>query len=282
MKFKIVADSSADLTSFSGIPFASAPLKIVTSQKEYVDDATLDVEKMVDELAQYRGKSHTSCPSPADWESAFADAENVFCVSITSALSGSFNAAQTAKRDYEEVHPARKVFVIDSLSAGPELRLIIEKLKEHIDLGKTFEEICHAIAEYTQRTGLLFMLASMNNLANNGRVNPFVAKAAGLLGIRVVGKASDKGELETLEKCRGEKRALSCVLEQMRSLGHMGGKVRIGHIRNESAAHILKDMILSEFSNTDVEIYRSRGLCSFYAERSGLMIGFEKTAAFGH
>ncbi len=281
MDFKVVADSSADLTSFSGVPFACAPLKIVTAQKEYSDDASLDVDKMVDELAQYRGKSHTSCPSPADWEDAFADAENVFCVSITSALSGSFNAAQTAKRDYEEAHPNRKVFVIDSLSAGPELRLIIEKLKEHIDLGKTFEEICSAITEYTQRTGLLFMLASMNNLANNGRVNPFVARAAGLLGIRVVGKASDKGELDTLEKCRGEKRALSCVIEHMRSLGHRGGKVRIGHILNENAARVLKDMILSEFSNTDVEIYRSRGLCSFYAEKGGLMIGYEKANIVG-
>ena len=82
---KIVADSSADLVALSGVPFASTPLKIITSQKEYVDDKNLDVDQMVNELSFYNGKSSTSCPSPNDWLNAFSDAECVFCISITGA-----------------------------------------------------------------------------------------------------------------------------------------------------------------------------------------------------
>ncbi|MBQ8836642.1 MAG: DegV family protein [Clostridia bacterium] len=276
MNYKIVADSSADLVTFDGVDFASAPLKIITSEKEYVDDANLDVDKMVDELDKYNGKSSTACPSPADWMNGFGDADRVFCVSITGGLSGSYNAACVAKRDYEEKYPDRRVFVIDSLSAGPELRLIIEKLREYILDGKAFEEICKAITEYQKHTSLIFVLESMKNLARNGRVNPIVAKAAGLLGIRVVGKASDVGQLEPMEKCRGERNALASVVKIMKNLGTNIGKVHIGHCLNEGAAQKLKDMIVTEFENAKVEIYRIRGLCSFYAEKGGLMIGFER------
>lgn len=76
--FKIVADSSADLLTLEGVDFASSPLKIITTHKEYVDDSNLDVDKMVDELGSYSGKSSTSCPSPNDWLNAFSDAKYIF------------------------------------------------------------------------------------------------------------------------------------------------------------------------------------------------------------
>ncbi len=275
-KTKIVADSSADLVAFSKLPFSMAPLKIITSEKEYVDDENLDVNQMVFDLSKYSGKSKTACPAPADWMNAFGDEENVFCVSITGSLSGSYNAACVAKRDYEEKFPSRRAFVINSLSAGPELGLIVEKIADLVNTGKSFEDVCTEIMEYKEHTGLVFMLESLKNLANNGRVSPLVAKAAGLLGIRLVGKASDEGTLEPLEKCRGEQRALSSIVATMKKLGATDGKVKIGHCQNENAANKLKELILSEFKGADVEIYQSRGLCSFYAEKGGLMIGFEK------
>lgn len=282
MNYLIIADSSADFakrsTADSLIPFASVPLKIITSQKEYVDDDVLNVEQMVNELEAYKGRSSSSCPNPSDWLEAFGSAENVFCITITSGLSGSYNSACMAKAEYEELHPDRKVFVIDSLSTGPEMGLIVDKLEELINSGKSFEEICAEIKEYQSRTGLLFMLESMQNLANNGRVSPLVAKLAGILGIRVIGKASDVGTLEQLEKCRGEAKALPAFFEQMKSLGYRGGKVKIAHCLNESAANKLNEIIKKEFSDAKTEIYPCRGLCSFYAERGGLLVGFEKRA----
>ena len=198
-KFKIVADSSADTFAFDKTPFSSAALKIITSEKEFTDNQALNLKEMVDYLSNYKGKSSTSCPNCEDWLDAFGDAENVFCVTITSNLSGSYNAAMLAKDTYETEHPDRKVYVIDSLSAGPELRLIVEKLAELINEYGDFEKVRETICEYTKSTGLLFMLQSMKNLANNGRVSHIAAKMAGILGIRALGKASDIGTLEMLE-----------------------------------------------------------------------------------
>lgn len=273
---KIVSDSSSDVTSLKGVDFACAPLKIITSKKEYIDNEKLDVEGMVSDLLSNTEKTSTACPSVADWLDAFGDAEYIFCVTITSGLSGSYNSAEIAKKDYEEAHPGRKVCVIDSLSAGPELRLIIEKLSELIEEGKDFESIQKEIKEYQKHTGLIFMLESLKNLANNGRVSKLVASAAGILGIRLLGKASDEGTLEPLSKKPGERRALPSLRDLLKSLGYCGGKVRISHCLNEGGAKKLKELILEEFSKAQVEIYKARGLCSFYAEKGGLLVGFEK------
>ena len=271
---KIVVDSSANMTTNAAV--SSVPLKIITDEKEYIDDATLNTAAMVWDLQTYTGKSSTACPSPQDWLNAFGDKPYVFCIAITSNLSGSCNAANIAKADYEQEHPDRKVCVIDSLSTGGEMELIAEKIQELIGTDLSFDDICEKVKDYQQHTGLLFMLESMQNLANNGRVNKIVAKAAGILGIRAVGKASDVGTLQPLEKCRGEKKAITSLLAQLTTLGYEGGKVRISHCLNEQAALSLQAGIRSMYPQADIQIGTTGGLCSFYAEKGGMLIGFEK------
>ena len=275
MNVKIVADSSANLPTLAGIRYASVPLKIVTDEKEYVDDDTLNTEQMVCELEAYKGRSGTSCPSVGDWLEAFGDAEHVFTVAITSNLSGCHNAAVQAKEVYEETHPGRRVCCLDSLSTGPEMVLIAEKLVELIHEGLDFDTIETQIREYMKKTHLLFSLESLENLAKNGRVSKVVAKAAGILGIRVVGKASDVGTLQQMHKCRGEKKALQTILEEMEKHGFTGGKVRIAHGLNEKGAKAMLEVIRAAYPNIEATIVPFTGLCSFYAERGGIMVGFE-------
>ena len=273
---KIVADSSADTLILTGVDFASAPLTIVTDEREYVDDAALNVARMTENLLHYSGKSSTACPGVGDWLAAFGEAEEVFCVTITSNLSGSYNAAVIAAQTYMEQYPDRRVWVLDSLSTGPEMRLLLERLRDDVTAEMAFDAICKDVTAYSAKTGLLFVLESMKNLANNGRVSRLAATAAGLLGIRAVGKASDHGTLEMLEKCRGAKKALAAVVQNMEDLGYVGGAVRISHVGNEEAAQSLRDRLLETYADAHIEVYSARGLCSFYAEKGGLLIGFEK------
>ncbi len=274
--YRIVADSSADLLPNEYNNLNVAPLKIITSEKEFTDDANLNIKEMVDFLANYKGRSSSSCPNPQDWLSTFEDAEYIFCVPITAGLSGSYNSALVAKEMYESEHPDRKVFVLNTLSAGPELALAVEKLLQLIKQGLEFEEICQQINEYMRKTGLLFMLESMKNLANNGRVNPLVAKAAGLLGIRVVGRASAQGDLEQIAKCKGTDKSLKTIADEIKKAGCKQGKIRIAHCFNLTAAENLKKKLYIELPRAQVEIHNCRGLCSFYAEKGGLLVGFEK------
>ncbi len=275
MAIKIVADSSANMQTLSSVDFALVPMRICTAEKEYIDTPGFPVETMVQELQQYKGKSSTACPGIGDWLDSFGDADEIFAVTITSGLSGSYAAATAAAEQYREEREGAKVFVIDSLSAGPELTLIIEKLEELIEKGLPFEEICEKIKQYQKRTHLVFCLASVVNFARNGRINPALAKLIGVLDIRMVGKASDEGTLQLLHKCRGAKQSLAKVINSMKEIGFSGGKVRIAHCFNLPAANTVKEILLETFPKLNIKIQECGALCSFYAEEGGLLVGFE-------
>ena len=275
MKIKIVTDSSANLYTLDGADFSPVPLKVLADGREYVDNAELDVPKMLRELKEYKGKSSTACPSVGDWLEAFDDADVVYGSAITSHLSGCYNAAAIAAEEYRARFPERKVFILDTLSTGPEMELITEKYRELVEAGLDFEQVCREIRAYRQRTHLMFSLESLSNFAKNGRVSPALAAAVGILGIRIVGKASDLGDLEPMHKCRGEKRAISKIWECMKELGYRGGKVRLRHSYNLEAAEKLAELIRDEYPHCDLKLGPNRGLCCFYAEEGGLLVGFE-------
>ena len=273
--FKIVTDSSADLRTLDGVSFESAPLKVITDEREYIDNADLDVSSMLADLKAYKGRSRSSCPSSGEYFEAFSDAENVFCITITSGLSGSFNAANVAMAQFKENYPEKNIHLIDSLSTGAENALLIYKLQELILEGKDFDTVKTEITEYHKHTRLIFALENMHNLANNGRVSPIVAKMAGILGIRAIGRASEEGTLEMICKSRGPLNAANDILSNMISDGYKGGKVRIHHANNEAAAKLLESKILEKFPEAEIAISHTGGLCSFYAEQGGLLVGFE-------
>ena len=275
MKFKIVADSSADLRSLDGVAFNSAPLKIITDVKEYVDDTSLDVNGMLADLKAYKGRSKSSCPSSGEYAEAFADAENIFCITISSNLSGSYNAANVAAAEIRENNPNVNIHVIDSLSTGPESALIIEKLRDLILAGKDFETIKAEVTDYHNHTRLIFALESMQNLANNGRISQLTAKMAGILGIRAIGRASDVGTLEMICKSRGPLSTAMDIITNMVGDGYNGGRVKIHHANNLSAAELLRDRLRDRFPEAQIELAPAGGLCSFYAEQGGLLVGFE-------
>lgn len=276
MKTKIVCDSSCDLYKLQDIDFSVVPLHITNSSKEYIDNEELDVDKMANELLAAGGRTSTGCPGIGDWLNVFDEAEQIFVITITGALSGSYNSAVQAASQYIEKYPERKVCVLDSKSTGPVLVLILEKLRELILSGTSFDKIKKNIFEYHKKLHLLFILNSVQNLANNGRVNKLAAAAVGLLGVCLVGQASSEGELEILTKCRGQKKGIKKVIEKMQELNHINGKVIIHHCNNINGANELSKLLLELKPDCIIEIRKTGGLCRFYAEEGGLLIGFEK------
>ena len=274
MNFRIVADSSANVLSLDGANYTTVPMKVV-ADKEYVDDARLNLAEMVEGLRNHKGKSGSSCPNVGEWLEAFGDDEYIFCITITKHLSGSYNAAQQAAETYMEEHPGRKVFVFDSLSAGPEMVMMVEKILECEANGDDFETTKAKVLEYNNHNHTLFCLESMMNLARNGRVPMAVAKIAGMLGIRVVGDVQG-GEITPVHKPRGAKKATEALVEMMRERGFQDGNLlRIAHCFGEEPAMALYEAAKKIWPNLRFQLESTTGLCSFYAEAGGLMIGFE-------
>ncbi len=274
MSFRIVADSSANILSSADANYTTVPMKIVTD-REYVDEIGLDIRTMVEDLKQYKGKTGSSCPNVGEWLEAFTDAEEIFCITITKYLSGSYNAAKQAADTYMSDHPGRKVYIFDSLSTGPEMMMIADKIRRCEAEGDDFETTRDKVLEYHNHNHTLFCLESLTNLARNGRVNPAVAKIAGMLGIRVAGDAKG-GQLSPVHKPRGAKKATRTIVDMMKERGfYDGALVRIAHCFAEEAAQDLMDTLKAEFPNITIILETTTALCSYYAEVGGLIIGFE-------
>lgn len=275
MSYKIIADSAANLYAMEAVPFAYVSLKVHCEGKEFIDTADQSPDPMIELLRHTKEKSTTSCPNMQDWLEAFGESEEIYGVAITAGLSGSYSAAEQAKAEYLESHPQAKIHIVNSLSAGPEMALLVERLIALKKAGSTFEQTVEAIEAYAKQTKLAFCLKSLNNFARNGRVSPAVAKLVGTLGIRIVGRASEEGTLQQQSLCRGEPKALQGILAEMIGNGFEGGKVRIHHCHNEQAAQKLKDLLLTHAPTAEIELRPCGVLCSYYAEEGGLLIGYE-------
>ena len=275
MRYQIVSDSSSNVFAMEGVPYTTVPMKVIAGDREYVDTPALDVLGMVRDLKEYKGKSGSSCPNAQEWLEAFGDADMVFGVTISRNLSGSYNAAQQAAQDFAVEHPGARVHIFDTLSAGPEQALVIEKIAELAGQGLPFEQIVAQVREYQNHTHILFCLESMNNLARNGRVNPAVAKIASVLGIRACGDAQN-GQIVPTQKPRGQKKATEVLASMIRERGFREDSgLRIAHCFGQSQAQALADAVRADFPHARITLEPTAALCSFYAEAGGLMIAME-------
>ena len=275
MRYQIVSDSSSNVFRMEGVSYTTVPMKIIAGEKEYVDTESLDVRGMVDALKSYKGKSGSSCANAQEWLEAFGDADMVFGITISRNLSGSFNAAQQAAQDFAEEHPESKIHIFDTLSAGPEMAMVAEKIHELVNKGLAFEQIVAQVREYQNHCHTLFCLESMNNLARNGRVNPAVAKLASVLGIRACGEAQN-GQIVPTQKPRGQKKATETLAAMIRERGFRDDSwLRIAHCFGETQTRLLVDALKKDFPNARYTLEPTGALCSFYAEEGGLIIAME-------
>ena len=274
MTYKIVSDSSSNIFSITGADYATVPMKVIAA-KEYIDTPQLDLQGMVEDLKAHKGKSGSSCPNMGEWLEAFGDADMIFGVTISKNLSGSYNAAQQAAEEYMEQNPGKRVYIFDSLAAGPQQAMLIDKINQLIQEGCDFDTIVEKAREYHNHTHILFCLESLTNLARNGRVSMAVAKIAGVLGIRVIGDVKG-GEITPVHKIRGEKKSLQTLVEMLAERGFQDGAlIRVANCFGESQTNALKEAVMQQYPNCRFVIEPTTALCSFYAEAGGLMIGFE-------
>lgn len=279
MTWKIVTDSGCDLRSLESqskeLQFERVPLTLQIGTEIFRDDDGLDIDNMMATMYQSLKAATSSCPSPDAFLQAYKGVDNVIAVTITGTLSGSHNSARMAKNDLLEDYPNANIHVIDSLSASGEVDLIVLELERLINLGLSFEEVVERITAYQEKTRLIFVLAKVDNLVKNGRLNKLVGKVVGLLNIRMVGQASKEGTLELLQKARGQKKAVSALVEEIQKAGYKGGKVYIAHANNPKICEQISEKIKAIYPDAVIQTGRTSGLCSFYAEDEGILMGYE-------
>lgn len=289
MSWAIIADSSCNLRSFEpetkSCTYALAPLKINVAGVEYVDDAHLDVAELNAMVLHEASASSSSCPSAGEWAELFKTADNVIAVTISSNLSGSYEAAEMGRNlvmdEYAREHSGRiagkHVFVLDSKAAGGKLELIVHLLGRYLKNNPeaNFESVVEYAKRLREHSQVLFSLSSYDNLIKNGRMPKLVGALASSMSIRMLGTASAQGTIKVVGPTRGDKKTIRKIIDAMRSDGYRGGMVYIDHVDHEHGADALKEAIETEWPGAEVYVLPCGGLCSYYAEETGLIVGYE-------
>ena len=206
MSWMIVSDTSCEIRHMEdlapGVQFGLVPFKIRVGEREFVDLPTLNVRQMLQAMTDYNGGSSTACPSPEEWAELFLQADNVIALTISHNLSGSYNAAQSAREMVLDEYPDKNIFILDTLSCAGALAEAACLANRLIGEGKDFEEVCRALSEHNDSGHILFALASFENLAKAGRVSKVVGFIAGALNMRVLGRRTQDGKIDFFFKTR--------------------------------------------------------------------------------
>lgn len=278
MNWNIVADSSIDLFApeyeAENIRFTTVPFTLTVGDKTFVDDENLDKPTLLREMKEFTGASTSACPSTGAWLDEFEKEGNVIALTITSGLSGSYGSACAAKELLLEREPGRKIYVIDSLSTGAESILILRKLYELIAQGLDFEAVIEGVENFKKTSRTVFVLCCFDNLVKNGRMSRLKGFVANKLGFWGIGIASEIGTIEMKGVARGHKKALDVIMGDIRERCPKVKSLIIDHCYNEEFAGELAALVKAEWPDCEITALPTRGLCSYYAEQGGLIIGY--------
>ena len=279
MEWKIVVDTACDFREIpnkaENVTYERVPFSLQIEDKVFVDTLDLDIDKMMEEMYASSEPARSACPSPEAYLAAYRGAKNVIVLTLTGGMSGSYNSAIIGEKMLKEEDKDVNIHIIDTLSAGGENDLYLLKINELIKEGLSFDEVVSEMKKYQENSKLIFVLEKVDNLVKNGRLNKLAAAVVGLLNMRMVGEASDEGTLHLLHKVRGEKKAVSTVVDEMIKAGYKGGRVVVTHRNNEDICKKIQDKLREKFSNIEFMIVPTSGICSFYGEEGGMLLGYE-------
>ena len=274
---KIVVDSGCDLPQDvleqNGIE--KAPLTLQLGDDIYVDDDSLDVGAYIDAMESYPGTPKTAAPSPQTFLEKFTG-DNVFIVTLSSKLSGTYNSAMLAKDLYMEEIGNRFVHVFDSLSASVAQYMIVEKILEISSSRETIspEAIVDGVNSYIKNLNTYFVLDRFDNLVKTGRVKPWIAKVASTLSIKPICKAHE-GEIALEYRVRGWSKAIPKLADIVCSGSGFEDRIlAISHVRALEKAQKLKEEVQKRVNFKKIVILECSGLTSTYAARGGLILSF--------
>ena len=278
MTWHLVSDSACDLYTLEGtedrMDFATIPFSIRIGGKEYIDDENMPIAEMLEANESHAEMAQTACPSPEAWREKFSAPGPVIAFTISSALSGSYNSACTGRDMLLEEEPDKQIAIIDSKATGPEQAMLIRRARDLILEGRAIMEIEKILNETAERIHTSFALASYHNLIKSGRVSRLIGFIAGHLGFWGIGIGDEKGEIAIRGKARGSRSMVRFLTEEVQKVGLAGKQILISHCRNEKDALALKASLEAANPGVDVQVQPTRGLDSFYAERSGLIVGY--------
>lgn len=279
MSFHIVCDSCTDLTEedLKKGCYTLVPLTLLVDGEEIIDDETFDQADFLAKVAASKESVKSACPAPESYMEAYSKADDIYVVTLSAELSGSYNSAVLGKNLYEEENGTKNIHVVNSRGAATTQVLIARKLNEYASQGRPFEEVVDKIEEYTTSLRTYFVLETLEVLRKNGRLSRLSATIAGALNIKPVMIGTRDGVIQKAAQARGMKKALAKMVEHMGSEGRdlTRRQFVISHCNCYERAVYVKELIKKHLHAEDVDIVDTKGVSSLYACDGGIIVSYQ-------
>lgn len=276
MSYKIVVDSCCELPEKykKDSRFQSIPLGLEVGDYQILDDESFNQKEFLAKVAACPTCPKSNCPSPELFREAYHDeAEEIYVVTLSSHLSGSYNSAELGKKLYEEKYGSKKIHVVDSESASCGETQIAMKIMEYKEAGLSFEETVDKVEKFKRQMRTYFVLDNLETLRKNGRLSGVKALVASTLNIKPV----MVGNLGVIEQ-RGQAIGINKALAKMAD--HFVADVKnpqertlmITHCNCPERAEYMRRLMEKRASYRDVVIMDTAGISSMYANDGGIIV----------
>ena len=278
MSYLIIGDSCTDLTKEwkQNEHIRLVPLSIEIDGEIIVDDETFDQASFLRKMKASPNCPKSACPSPDEYARYFDQADEIYVITLSGNLSGSYNSAMIAADIYQEEQGKKKIHIFDSCSASVGQLLLAMKIEELKKAGKNFEEVCKEVTAFRDKKQTMFVLESLDTLRKNGRLSGLQAILASALNIKPVMRGTIDGQIEKRDQARGINRAIQMMAKYVAEDAHDASSriLAIAHCNNRERAEFTRKAITKLVTFRDVVIVDTAGISSLYANDGGIIVSF--------
>lgn len=283
MSYKIIVDSPCDFTpemkTWTNI--AVAPLSLEVGDYTTYDDENFDQEDFVKRMRAYADAAKSACPSIESWMKALeGDEDEVYMLTITANLSGTYNSAMQAAAIYnEEVNPNKKIHVFDSKATAGKETIIALKIRELAETGMAFEQVITEITKFIERSFLYFCFDDFENLRKNGRMSNLQSTVLNALRVKLILKETD-GVIDKLTQDISINRAINkltdIVIKELAGSDTQNNRLVVSHCMCPERGKQVFDKITKAYKFKEAHLMGMGGLNTLYTNEGGVLIGFSK------
>lgn len=276
MSYKIVVDSCCELPEEykKDARFQIIPLGLEVGEYQVLDDENFNQKEFLQKVAAYPHCPKSSCPSPERYREAYhCDAEEIYVITLSSHLSGSYNSAELGRKLYEEKYGEKQIHIIDSESASCGETQIAMQIMADKEMGLSFAETCERAENFKLRMKTYFVLDNLETLRKNGRLTGVKALVASTLNIKpvMVGK---RGVIEQKGQAIGINKALARMADHLVADADNPQErtLMITHCNCPERAEYMRNLMEKRASYRSILIMDTAGISSMYANDGGIIV----------
>ncbi len=265
--FVIIPDASSDLTAELRDRFDIPDYihGVVYHPDGHSEPADLDWSNMTPEeyynsMRNRKVLYKTSAPPLGEitevFEKHLKEGKDILSISISTALSSTYNDCMIVAKDLLEKYPDRKIICIDSLRYSTSLALLIISAAIKRAEGLSLEEVAAYTEEEKYKIHQMGTMDDLFFLVKTGRISNFKALFGSMIGLNVLADFNQTGLSEVVGKFKGKRDSFTAIVEYIKQtiVNPSEQILFVAHSNREEAAKTLAKMIEAEFSPKELII----------------------------